>query len=132
MLQRSSMHSPVALLTQQNQIRRFVCATSPEWTDMMDGRRPINVGSTSLTYPTISMIHIFPKPLPVFIIGIIPHPHIAKELIVGLDPLSGLHRHYATIITGLYHSVMDLVVMIVIRYHDRAVVSMLIRVADPN
>lgn len=126
------MHSPVTFLTQQNQIRRFVRATSTKRTDMMDGRRPINICSTSLTHPTISVIHILPKSLPVLVIGIIPHPHVAKELIVGLGPLSGLHRHYATIITGLYRSVMDLVAMIVIRHHDRAVVNVLIRVADPN
>ena len=126
------MHSRMARLTQQNQIRGLVRATSPKRTDMVDRRRPINRCATSLTHPTISVIHILPKPLPVLVIGVITHPHIAKELVVGLDPLSGLHRHYATIITGLYHSVMDLVVMIVIRYHDRAVVSMLIRVADPN
>ena len=132
MLQRSSMYSRMTRLAQQNQIRGLVRATSPKWTDMMDGRRSINVGSTSLTHPTISVVNVFPKPLPVFVSGVVSHPHIAKELIIRLGPLSGMHRHYATIITGLYHSVMDLVVMIVIRYHDRAVVSMLIRVADPN
>ena len=126
------MHSPVALLTQQNQIRRLVRATRSEWTDMVDRCRPINRCATSLTCPTISVIHILPKPLPVLVIGIIPHPHVAKELIVGLGPLSGLHRHHPTVVHRSHDPKVDLVVMVMVRHHDRAVVSMLIRVADPN
>jgi len=84
MLQRSSMYSRMTRLAQQNQIRGLVRATSPKWTDMMDGRRSINVGSTSLTHPTISVVNVFPKPLPVFVSGVVTHPNIAKELVIGL------------------------------------------------
>ncbi len=126
------MHSPVALLTQQNQIRRLVRATRSEWTDMVDRRRPINRCATSLTHATISVMHIFPKPLPVLLIGVISHPHIAKKLIVGLGPLSGLHRHHPAVVHRFHYPKVDLVIMIVVCHNDRAVISMVIRITNPN
>jgi hypothetical protein len=98
----------------------------------MNWCRSVNVGSTPLTRLPVTMIDILPKPLPVLIIGIVTHPHIAKELSIRLDPLSGLHRHHAAVIHCLDYTKVDLVVMVVIRYHDRVIISMLIRISDPN